>query len=487
MVSANAESSITPSRFIHLFIVLIATTILFQGCGKKELTNAPARSIPIVIKTNGDSLPSVNIALRNQLELIASDQKINADSAYKILSNWNDYPEISKPDSWFLFLYKDPIFGTVPLKIYIPKNYKSTIASPAVLLLHGATVISSFKDAYKDTVSSETDVSQFSNYFEKQNFVIIKPFADGYGPYADGTIKFDWIVNRFNKQISRHNTNPTFRTLVSIISQLKEVINIDDNRVFAFGHSDGADGAFALQIYEPSVFAGFVSYNSLLNHLFSYDAYLRNTLNRPLYLVHSDLDDIRPIQQNRLIVNIMDSIKSPVLYKEYIGYEHSDKHLEIDLPYSYDWMKGVSRNSFQKNITWETSDLTYNSCDWLKIIEYDTTPSPANWHTKLNTKLYDKIDKVYLNDLHYDLNESGAVQANFNNNVIELKISRVREIELLISPVMINLQNPVKVVVNGKEIFNKNVKADKNFLLENFKKSFDRKALWVASIKAIVL
>lgn len=52
---------------------------------------------------------------------------------------------------------------------------------------------------------------------------------------------------------------------------------------------------------------------------------------------------------------------------------------------------------------------------------------------------------------------------------------------------MTNLQNPVKVVVNGKEIFNKNVKADKNFLLENFKKSFDRKALWVASIKAIVL
>jgi predicted esterase len=478
MVYANTEFSITPSRFIHLTLVLIATTILFQGCRKKELTNAPVRSIPIVIKPNGDSLPSVNIALRNQLEHIARDQKINADSAYKILSNWNSYPEISKPDSWFLFLYKDPIFGTVPLKIYIPKNYQSIIASPAVLLLHGAAGMSSFKDAYVDTVSSETDVSLFSDYFIMENLIIIKPFADG-------SFKFDWVINHFGS--FSNVTNQTFCTLVSIISQLKEVINIDDNKVFAFGHSDGADGAFALQVYEPSVFAGFVSYNSLLNQIISYDIYLRNTLNRPLYLVHSDLDDIRPIQQNRLIVNLLDSIKSPVLYKEYIGYEHSDKHLEIDLPYSYDWMKGVSRNSFQKNITWETSDLTHNSCDWLKIIEYDTTTSPANWHTKLNTKLYNKIDKVYLNMPHYTLNESAAAQADFNNNVFELKTSRVREIELLISPIMTNLQNPVKVVVNGKEIFNKNVKADKNFLLDNFKKSFDRKALWVASIKAIVL
>ncbi len=118
-------------------------------------------------------------------------------------------------------------------------------------------------------------------------------------------------------------------------------MNIDDNKIFALGHSDGSDGAFALEVYKPSLFAGFIVYNSMLTTIFGHDTYLRNTLNRPLYLVHSSLDDLRPIEQTRLIVKILDSLNSPVLCKEYIGYQHYDKHLPIDLPYSYQWMKGI--------------------------------------------------------------------------------------------------------------------------------------------------
>ena len=71
-------------------------------------------------------------------------------------------------------------------------------------------------------------------------------------------------------------------------------------------------------------------YNSMLIVFNSYDLYLRNTVNRPLYIVHSDLDDLRPIQQTGLIIKILDSLKSPVLYKEYTGYQHYDKHLQKD-------------------------------------------------------------------------------------------------------------------------------------------------------------
>jgi hypothetical protein len=82
----------------------------------------------------------------------------------------------------------------------------------------------------------------------------------------------------------------------------------------------------------------------------------------------------------------------------------------------------------------------------------------------------------------YHLNTSGAVRANYNNNAFDIETSRVTEIALFISPIMINLANPVVVIINGTEVFNKKVAGDKLFLLTNFTTNFDRKALWIGSI-----
>lgn len=119
----------------------------------------------------------------------------------------------------------------------------------------------------------------------------------------------------------------------------------------------------------------------------------------------------------------------------------------------------------------------------MRAFQLDTTVANASWHTELNTITYNKRDKVYMDFPYYDLNKSAVIKAYYNNNVFEIKTSRIKEIEILISPIMVNLQNPVIVKVNGKEVFNKTVTADKVFLLKNFTSSFDRKALWVTSIK----
>ena len=129
------------------------------------------------------------------------------------------------------------------------------------------------------------------------------------------------------------------------------------------------------------------------------------------------------------------------------------------------------------------SDSTYNTCDWLHVTEFDTAVDDAKWQTELNTKSYNKRDKVYGDDPYYDLNKSVALNAYYDNNIFDIKTSRIKEIELFISPIMVNLQNPIIVKVNGKEVFNKKVTADKAFLLKNFTTTFDRQALWVTSIK----
>jgi hypothetical protein len=253
------------------------------------------------------------------------------------------------------------------------------------------------------------------------------------------------------------------------------------------GHSDGSDGASGLAVYSPNAFAGIIAYNSMLNVLFAQDYFIRNIKNRRSYIVHSSLDNLRPIGTTRAIVDSLSKFGDNILYKEYTGYQHYDKHLDIDLPRACEFMEGVSRDPFRNSLYWETSNNNiYNSCDWLKITGIDTSFPPARWFHPFNTPSVTKEGKVFDRPYYYNLNKSAAVKANYNNNVFNLKTSEVTEIELLISPVMVNLENDIIVIINNKQVYKGKVKANKAFLLNTFKNNMDRAALWVNSIKVKV-
>jgi predicted esterase len=409
------------------------------------------------------------------LKQIRSNTKIDADSTLKILNNWSNYSVIKETGHDYLFFYNHPEIGEIPMRVYIPSSYKASAKTGCVMFLHGAVGISHFKDV-DSLFKFDSDV--LINNLKAQNYIVIRPVGDR-------EKKFNWAVNMYS---GRGGTapNPTFKILTDILVSLKKVLNIDDNKVFAFGHSDGSDGAVGLGVFTPDQFAGIVAYNSMLTNIFSYDFYIRNIQNRPLYIVHSDLDDLRPIQQARIIIDSLKTVDNNILYKEYIGYQHEDKHLDKDVPFACIYMKGTSRNPFHTSVYWETlRGEIYNGCDWLKLTIVDTTAKAARWHTPLITKAYNKKNKTWLKDFDYywGMKKSVATMATFNNNTFIIQTSGVKEVELLISPVMVNIEEPIIVMANGKQVFNGKIKADKDFLLDGFQKTLDRQALWVNSIK----
>lgn len=417
-------------------------------------------------------LPNENIADKI-ISWIESNNSIDADSTFKLFSYWSDYPNIEKTGYDYLYYYNDPLYGKMTLRVFIPRSYKKEIPNSCVLLLHGA--VGAVKPGDIDTASKFDDL--LFSLLKDRTSIIIRPIA-----YPDK--KFDWVVDRFNG-----NTNLTFQVLSDIIISLKRVLNIDDNKVFAFGHSDGADGAVGMGVYEPDQFAGIIAYNSMLNLIFAKDYYIRNISNRPLYDVHSDLDDLRPIQQNRAIMQELTKIDSDIIYKEYIGYQHYDKHLNKDIPYTIQFMNANSRNPFKAHISWETSSaVKYNKCDWIKITGIDADLPAAPWYKPLKMYSYDKRIKQFKEneDYYNGLNPGAAIRANFGNNTFDIKTSRVTSIELMISPIMINLEEPVTIIINGSKVFSGRVLADKKFIINAFKENFDRQALWVNSIKLAV-
>ena len=433
-----------------------------------------AQKVPI-LKLDKSEFFSISKKLMN-------DKMISADSVLHVLANWNKYQAINKVNQTYIFYYDDPYFGKIPMRLFIPSTYNNKIKTPLILLLHGAVKVSSF-DRANDLINniskpSEADVGFFLNYLSQQNYIILIPFAD---PKK----RFDWVENDFgNPILNNGNTvpNKTYQTLVNVILKLKQTLNIDDSKIFAFGHSDGSDGAFCMELFQPTIFAGFIVHNSMLYNFFD-NIYLANLQNRQSYIVHSDLDDIRPIQQTRKIIEFMKTQYHTISYKEYKGYKHFDKHLTIDLPFANKFISSTERNAFSKNIYWESSSPQNNGCDWLWVNGFDLKLPKADWQKEFNFNSYDKIDSTWRNLNYYQNGEGYAIKARYHDNVFSVETSRVDDFEIFINKDMVDLSKPIKVFANNKLVFNKMITPNKNYIIDSFEKHFDREALWVNSIK----
>jgi predicted esterase len=446
-------------RYFHCFLSLL---LPFALSAQNKLPQLPQ------VK-NGDAI----------LDGIASNPNINADSACKVLSNWSVYPKLTKVGCNYVYYYQDSTIGKIPLRIYVPANYQSAQKTPCVLQLHGAVSRSKFSDI--DSLA-DSDEGILTDPLKANNYIIIQPLGDESKGFTWGSNKQVWPgqVYQFNL---------TYKKITEIVVALKHILNIDDNRLYAFGHSDGSDGAIGLAIYKPDQFAGVVAYNTMFKNLHAHDYYIRNIQNRPLYEVHSDKDMLRRIALNRQIIDSIKKFDNRLTYKEYAGYEHWDKHLGIDAPFAAKFMVGAVRNPYQSAVYLETTQNSpYNSCDWLLITKPDTSRKSAGWYSpfEIRRKEFMVSRQEWYNYNHFEPLKSAVVKASYRNNVFTLQTSATAEVDLKLSPEMVDMNKPVTVIINGKQMYNARVKSDKEFLLSNFKRNFDRQALWVNVIRVKV-
>jgi len=419
---------------------------------------------------------------------MASDQDISADSLLKMLADWNRFPSSYKADQNYILTYEDPYYGNVPMRLYVPKTYSPGRKCTLILLLHGAVQLSSFARAGESPGNASgrnesDDDDLFFDYFRDQGYIILRPFGDFQK-------KFNWSMNEFNSGLdqgsSPGNTNFTFKCLIGAITKLKKVFNIDDNKVFAFGHSDGADGAFGLEVFQPSPFAGFLLYNSMLTNLKATNIYPANMQNCPTYIVHSDLDDLRAVQQTTAIVDRLKELGAPIEYKVYNGYKHFDNHLKIDLPFANKFILQKTRNPFPAKLYWEAGNAVDDRCFWLKVDSFDLKLPRAKWQEEINFKTYLRPTRTWANFNYYMTAPGYVIKASYLDNTFTVNTSKILSFEILISEKMVDLNQNIKVILNGNLVFDKKIKPNKRFILSSFEQNADRTCIWVNSIKLTV-
>jgi hypothetical protein len=205
-----------------------------------------------------------------------------------------------------------------------------------------------------------------------------------------------------------------------------------------------------------------------------------NMSNRPFYSLNSTGDSVFDIETTRSYFDFARTVGADWTYREIAGQDHFYlPFLEDYLPTIFAHLKATSRRAFRPRLNWETPWSPIGKIDWLEISEIDTKRSRAAWH-----RIYE-YQKRSLREVAETIkigNDTAAVRAEYYDNTFEIETSCVAKFTLNLHPAMIDVRQPVKVVVNGKEVFNQRVSPDKDFMAKVFSENSDRSLIWANRI-----
>jgi len=259
--------------------------------------------------------------------------------------------------------------------------------------------------------------------------------------------------------------------LVNILDEVKTEYNIDSNKIFIAGLSDGGSGIYyiisrladyfgaaAPIIGSPSVVAN--KENGVFN-----ETYPVNLSNIPWLIINGERDRLYSPKH----------IEPYIKYLEFMGVElelvmaktaHSIKPLKQNADRIYQFFKNNPRQAHPSELIWEVDqDSKFRRNHGLIINKISNTQRKELFQGFLEKRI-----------------NKAMVKLKTTENIIELTTKSVTKLTLLISPQKFNLELPVKIILNGKTVFEQLVKPRLNVLLKWAAKDIDTHRLYVEEI-----
>ncbi|MBB1139000.1 hypothetical protein [Myroides sp. WP-1] len=397
----------------------------------------------------------------------------NGKERYEQLKN--DHPYLPKEQRDYSIGFQLNDTTKTSYYVHLPQNYNPAKSYPLLFFLHGAVRYSPLLDFQ----TPEMNLGNWNRYYTK--------YADQYDVIL--------VFPRANKQYNWMTSDEGFFMVPAILKEIKSTINVDDDKVFLAGHSNGATGVFSYLMKNATPFAGFYGFNTQPK-VFTGGTFVENAKNRNFINFSTDQDYYYPPNANDDFTALMNQIQ--VDYKEvrYDGFPHWFPQFDESEP-AYqilfaDLMQR-KRETFPSSLTWEFDDETNGSVDWLQNIKLDTVQTKASWHHQpLNFKITkwleyesdddddDTMQEVEVDKDAFDFpRASGKVVAEYKDNVYRIKTSRIKSFAIAISPEMIDMKKKVKVYVNDQLYYDNKVSYNGEFIRKNFEKNRDRKQLWI--------
>ena len=247
--------------------------------------------------------------------------------------------------------------------------------------------------------------------------------------------------------------------LPSILRELKQTYNIDDNRVTLTGVSDGGTGAYFFAFKQSTEWAAFLPYighPGVLRNPQSgpgYKLYFENLMSRPLYIVNGENDPLYPVSSIVPFINILQEANIEHVFRAIEGGGHNTNWLPEEQPMIEQFKLDNPRDPFPTELRWVTdrSDR-YNRNLWMRIEELTVEGQP------------------------------GLMSITQEGNSFTVTAESVDAFTLLLNPEQIDFSEEVRVVVNGRPLFVGHVAEDMNTLLDWAVRDRDRTMLYTAAL-----
>lgn len=416
----------------------------------KAKADSAASALKAITDELNDSTKRINYTLlSNTAYWNKLAEKSSPDQLLKAIQQFNNYPGLKNTGHWTLYYQKVNDSLRAPFLCYIPKNYKPNQKSALYIFMHGG--VSGPKNFGNPAYEPNSEKELFKRAFEKNAFIIF--------PFARKT--FNWLQHQ-----------DAFETILSEIAKVKSLYNIDDNKVYVGGHSDGGRGAVWFAMNQATPFAAFYGI-CYFPSIYTGNTFLRNLHNQfPFYGISATKDNLFPVATVKSIIDYDKKEGGNWKVFEVEGTHGLPYRTPDSIYFVFDSLLTNTRNPVPKKLTWETDNIKNGRYFWLAINELDTVSTPASWHTPLNPQVVNKEGK--LGKINFSKHKAGAVMSIVSNNKITINTSCVKELTIYLTAGLVDIKKPVVVFINGVQKFKGIVKANKSIMMSEFLKTKDR-------------
>ncbi len=344
---------------------------------------------------------------------------------------------------------------TVPFLVYIPKNYDPKRKTTLLLYFKGGWLSRNKipKEYAKEIINDNPTFS----YLDKYNVIEIFP-----------ALESDLMINY----------KYGYKHLAGIVAQTKKLFNIDDNKVFLSGFSDGGKTVYMAANLTATMFACFYSINGAIIS----SPYFPNYTNRPIYSFVASKDELNDYRSIKTKADYVNKIGGSWTYREIPNEGHNYFPYEQKiLPILFEHLINTNRNPLSNKIEYNRAfndDNDFKGIDWIQIkVNLDKKPNEIH--------KTDSVETFWGSGESYNYRygaKVGQLKARCFDNTYFLTTSLIDEVTIYVSPLMINLDLPIKVILNRKEIFNAKVEYSKEFMKDNFMDNFDRGQIFINKI-----
>ncbi len=261
---------------------------------------------------------------------------------------------------------------------------------------------------------------------------------------------------------------PACRELVHhALTFAKKYFNVDENRVYLAGDSDGGRGTYAILETEATFFASAVP---VIGSPGSVTRFL-NLKNIPIFAINGETDGTFPIDRVREAWTGMKASGIDLTTKEIAGQGHDPRFF---LKYADEicaFLEKNPRDPYPKTVQWhidparEDHDGAFpvDTFRWIRIDEAGSSSSRGTFDAAPGSLIRTNFPRI---------------EATYDGNRIDVKTSGVKRYTVLVSDEMLDLSQPIEIHTNGELSFEGLVEADASVILEEARRFKDRKLVF---------